>query len=145
MIPLVALTVLLYLDRLSPYLLLIPLIAAVQFVFTLSVAIALGALNVFYRDIGNVSRHFLRLWFYLSPGLYSIEMLREAGNRVPGIVDLLLLNPFAILFTAYRDVIYDERVPDWTPLLALLVVSTGLVALTTLFFKRVDPAFAKVL
>ena len=39
--------------------------------FSLSVAIALSAANVFYRDIGNLSRHLLRFWFYLSPTLYS--------------------------------------------------------------------------
>ena len=52
-------------------LLLIPVVAVVQFCFTLAVAIALSALNVFYRDIGNLARHVLRLWFYLSPALYG--------------------------------------------------------------------------
>jgi ABC-type polysaccharide/polyol phosphate export permease len=145
MIPLLGLMLVLYRDRLDVTLLLIPLIAVVQFACTLAVAIALGAINVFYRDIGNVSRHFLRLWFYLSPGLYGLDQLRDAGERFPGVVDLLLLNPFATLFTAYRDVIYDGRAPDWAGLGILLAVSLVLVALATLLFKRVEPAFAKVL
>ena len=33
--------------------------------------------NVFFRDLGNVSRHVLRLWWYLSPGLYSLAALDE--------------------------------------------------------------------
>ena len=71
LIPLVGLTILLYGHRLSPWLLLIPVVAAVQLVFSLSVAIALSAANVFYRDVGNLARHLLRFWFYLSPTLYS--------------------------------------------------------------------------
>ena len=145
LIPLVALMLLLYLDRLSATLLLIPLIAVVQFAFNLAVAVGLAAINVFYRDVGNLSRHALRLWFYLSPGLYAIELLRDKVTGIPVIEQLLLANPFAILFTAYRDVIYSERVPDWSALGALLAGSMILLALTTFLFKRVEPSFAKVL
>jgi homopolymeric O-antigen transport system permease protein len=145
LIPLAALMLLLYRDRLSIALVLIPLIAVVQFFFNVAIAVGLAALNVFYRDVGNLSRHFLRLWFYLSPGLYAIEDLRTATEHIPVVGQLLLANPFAILFTAYRDVIYNERAPDWAGLVALLLGSLVLLALTTLMFKRVEPAFAKVL
>ena len=58
--------------------LLIPVVAVVQFVFSLaSVTIRSRPLNVFYRDVGNLARHFLRMWFYLSPALYSVEQLRH--------------------------------------------------------------------
>lgn len=145
LIPLAALIVLLYRDRLSATLLLIPVIAIVQFAFNLAIAVGLASINVFYRDVGNLSRHALRLWFYLSPGLYAIDDLRKASSEVPVVGDLLLANPFAILFTAYRDVIYDGRAPDWTALLALFGASLALLAVTTLLFKRVEPSFAKVL
>lgn len=145
LIPLAALILLLYRDRLSATLLLIPLIAVVQFAFNLAIAVGLASINVFYRDVGNLSRHALRLWFYLSPGLYAIDDLRKASSEIPVVGDLLLANPFAILFTAYRDVIYDGRAPDWVALLALFGASVALLAVTTLLFKRVEPSFAKVL
>jgi ABC-type polysaccharide/polyol phosphate export permease len=145
LVPLAALMVLLYRDRLSATLLLIPAIAVVQFFFNLAVAVGLAALNVFYRDIGNLSRHALRLWFYLSPGLYAIEELRTKTEDIPVVGQLLLANPFAILFTAYRDVIYNEQPPAWAGLAALFIGSVVLLGLTTLLFKRVEPAFAKVL
>ena len=145
LIPLAGLMLILYRDRLSVALVLIPLVAVVQFFFNVAIAVGLAALNVFYRDVGNLSRHFLRLWFYLSPGLYAIEDLRRAAGDIPVVGQLLLANPFAILFTAYRDVIYNERAPDWAGLGALLVGSLVLLALTTLLFKRVEPSFAKVL
>jgi len=145
LIPLAALMLLLYRERLSLAVLLIPLIAVVQFFFNLALAVGLAAINVFYRDVGNLSRHFLRLWFYLSPGLYAIDDLRQAAGEVPVVGVVLLANPFAILFTAYRDVIYSEVAPDWGGLVALLVASLILLSLTTLLFKRVEPSFAKVL
>lgn len=145
LIPLMALMLVLYRDRLSATVLLIPLIAVVQFFFNLAIAVGLAAINVFYRDIGNLSRHALRLWFYLSPGLYAIEDLRTATADIPVVSQLLLANPFAILFTAYRDVIYNQRLPDWGGLAGLLIASVILLAVTTLMFKRVEPSFAKVL
>ena len=145
LIPLAALMLLLYRERLSLAVLLIPLIAVVQFFFNLALAVGLAAINVFYRDVGNLSRHFLRLWFYLSPGLYAIDDLSQAAGEVPVVGTVLLANPFAILFTAYRDVIYSEVAPDWGGLVALLVASLLLLSLTTVLFKRVEPSFAKVL
>ena len=145
LIPLLALLVVFYSDRLSAWILVIPVIALVQFAFTLPVAMVLGAFNVFYRDISNVSRHVLRLWFYLSPGLYAIEELRKASAEYPAVGQLLLLNPFATLFTAYRDVIYNTRAPDWASLGGLAVASLVVLALATWIFKRLEPSFAKVL
>jgi ABC-type polysaccharide/polyol phosphate export permease len=153
LIPLAAL-MLFYPARLSPYLLCIPIIAAVQFVFTIGVALLVGAGNVFFRDLGNVSRHILRLWWFLSPGLYSLAVLDEISvfRENPILRFFLTINPFAILFEAYRVCIYGTTVPpgpptmpDWPSLAVLLAVSFGLVAFGIYVFKRLEPNFAKVL
>jgi len=156
LIPLLAL-MLLFADRITPYLVLIPLIGVVQYVFTLSFGIVVAAGNVFFRDLANVVRHVLRLWWFLSPGLYSIEQLEGAGlfERHHILRELALLNPFAILFDAYRAVIYGRldrngistgpTMPDWTSLGVLLAVSVVLVAGAIVVFKRLEPNFAKVL
>jgi lipopolysaccharide transport system permease protein len=130
-----------YLHRLSPWVLLIPVIAVVQYVFTLALAIALGAANAFYRDVQNVLRHVVRLWFYLSPGLYSINDVPD--NTV--VRTLFMLNPFTHLFEAYRAVTWGMQAPDWFGLFAVLVVSTVLLVGALAFFKRVEPAFARIL
>ena len=147
LIPLAVLILLFFPHRLSPTLVLIPVIGVVQLCFNLAMSIGLAALNVFYRDIGNVARHAMRLWFYLSPGLYALADLQAATEHlsIPLIRHILLWNPFAILFTAYRNVIYEGIGPDWGSLGALLVASLVLLGISTLFFKRAEPAFAKVL
>jgi ABC-type polysaccharide/polyol phosphate export permease len=139
------LLLLFYRDRATPSLVLLPVIAAVQFVFTLAIAYAVAAINVFYRDVGNVSRHALRLWFYLSPGLYGVATLQTIAVNHKILIQLMSFNPFFTLFNAYRAVIYDGQQPDWTSLAVLLVGSVGLLLLTTVLFKRVEPSFAKVL
>ncbi|HET9345235.1 MAG TPA: ABC transporter permease [Candidatus Limnocylindrales bacterium] len=143
LIPLVALMLLFYSHRISPYLFLIPAIAAVQFVFSLACAVLVAGINVFFRDIANVARHALRLWFYLSPALYSYDAV---AGRLDGLAGRVLsLNPWTPLFESYRDVIYNSTMPDWGGLLVLLGFSAVFLVLAMLFFKRVEPSFAKVL
>ena len=151
LIPLAAI-MLLYPERLTPLVILIPAIAVVQYVFTLAVALLVAAGNVFVRDLGNVMRHLLRLWWYLSPGLYSLALLDEVDlfDSYPLLRTLIEINPFAVLFEAYRSVIYGTlegppTMPDWTALAVLLAVSLGLLAIGTVAFKRLEPSFAKVL
>lgn len=145
LIPLVALILVFYRDRLSWTLILIPLVALVQFAFTLGLSILASAINVFYRDVGNVARHVLRLWFYLSPALYSVEQVNRVSANHPEVGVIFGLNPFTILFEAYRAVIYNGQLPSWTGLGVLLLVSILILGACTYVFKRMEPSFAKVL
>lgn len=141
-------------NRLTALIIWIPVIAAVQYVFTLASAILISAANVFFRDLGNAVGHTLRLWWFLSPGLYSLQNLRDVSfvQENPIIGTLAGLNPFAVLFEAYRSVIYGgpdglspPRSPDVVSLLILLAGSIAFLGLCIVFFKRVEPEFAKVL
>ena len=153
LIPLAAILVLVFPHRISPYLVFIPVIAAVQLVFTLGLGLLVATANVFVRDVSNVARHVLRLWFYLSPGLYSFSLLADSNiaKELPALIAILRLNPFVILFESYRAVIYGTpdglgpaTMPDWTALGGLLLVSAALVLVGTAIFKRLEPTFAKV-
>jgi ABC-type polysaccharide/polyol phosphate export permease len=146
---------LLYADRISPFILLIPVVAVVQYVFTLAFSLLVAAGNVFFRDLGNVLRHVTRLWWFLSPGLYSLSTLDEVSlfREHSWLRTLIALNPFSILFEGYRRVIYGSADgggslpgwPDWTALGGLLIASVVFLAVATIVFKRLEPNFAKVL
>jgi len=146
------LLMLFYSSHFSAYLLFIPVIAAVQYVFTLAFSFLVAAGNVFFRDLNNVIGHVLRLWWFLSPGLYSLAALDQVNfvQQQPWIKVIINANPFAILFEAYRMVIYGTPEsppgpPDMASLAVLLVASIGFLALTTYVFKRLEPNFAKVI
>jgi homopolymeric O-antigen transport system permease protein len=131
---------LVYPGRLSPWLLMIPVIAAVQYVFTLALGILFAGVNTFYRDVQNLLRHVTRIWFYASPAIYSVTALK---GSVFGLV--LALNPFTYLLTSYRNVAYYGMAPDWVGLLAVLLVSLVLLAFSIWVFKRIETGFAKIL
>lgn len=145
LIPLGVLIALFYPDRASTWLLLIPVIAFVQLLLTLPIAIVLSAINVFYRDVGNLARHVLRLAFYVSPGLYELATLQKAADKYPELGVFIGANPWNVLFTSYRNVIYEDLPPDWLGLRTVAVVSIALLAVAILIFKRLEPTFAKVL
>lgn len=145
MIPLGALLVLVYPDRISMALFLIPVVAFVQLIFTLALGILAAALNVFFRDIGNLSRHALRLWFYLSPALYGAAVIDEIAGSHQYIAQAIKINPFYAILNGYRSVIYYGEAPDWLALGSVLGVSIAFLVVSLWFFKRVEPTFAKVL
>jgi ABC-type polysaccharide/polyol phosphate export permease len=140
-----AIVYLFFLDRLSPWVLAIPIIAAVQLVFTLALGVFLAAVNAFYRDVQNVLRHVTRLWFYLSPGLWTVYGEHAFVSPEHRVYPLLMLNPFTHLFESYRAVTWGETAPDWLGLAAVLVVSFVLLGVAVAIFKRVEPAFARIL
>ncbi|HEY4226794.1 MAG TPA: hypothetical protein VGM49_00515 [Candidatus Limnocylindrales bacterium] len=140
--------------RLSVMVLWIPVIAAVQYVFTLASAVLVSAANVYFRDLGNAVGHILRLWWFLSPGLFSLASFENINTikEHPILQFLIGCNPFAILFEAYRAVIYGTsdglgapHPPDIVALAYLLVGSFVFLGLCIVFFKRLEPDFAKVL
>ena len=123
-----------------------------QCVFSVASAVLVSAACVFCRDRGHVVGHLLRLWWFMSPGLYGLALLDEINfvQTHPWVKVVFGLNPFAVLFEAYHSVIYGSPdgppfMPNPVPLLALLVGSLVLLALGTIFFKRLEPDFAKVL
>lgn len=85
----------------------LPVIIAVQVLFTIGMALVVSALGVFFADLDNIVGHLLRMWFFLTPGLYSID-------RVPQhLLPYFRLNPFCGLMISYRDVIIAGRMPSF--------------------------------
>jgi ABC-type polysaccharide/polyol phosphate export permease len=131
-----------YLDRLSIWVVCLPLIAAVQFILTLGLGILFSALNAFFRDVQNVMSHALRLAFYLSGALIPLDTIKLSH---PELYAILSLNPFAVLFKAYRAVTYGTTAPDWVGLSLVLLFSLALLGFAIYVFKRVEPAYARIL
>jgi lipopolysaccharide transport system permease protein/teichoic acid transport system permease protein len=131
-----------YLDRLSVWVVCLPLIAGVQLVFTLALGILFSALNAFFRDVQNVMSHALRLWFYLSGALIPLDTLADSH---PSLYVILSLNPFAVLFKSYRAVTYGTTAPNWVGLALVLAFSVVVLVFAIYVFKRVESAFARIL
>lgn len=109
----------------------IPLLMALQIIIVAGISLPLSCWGVLYRDLGELIPHILKAGFYLTPGLYGIDLVREVAiNKLgPGtgqvVFSIYMLNPFAGLITGYRDAMfYGEFLEPvyWTTLVIEAVV-----------------------
>lgn len=143
-IPLCALY-LAYPDRLTVWVLTFPIIAAIQVMWMLPLAITFSALNVFLRDIESFVTHGLRIAFYISPALFSYDRILQILQMNPPARLILDLNPMAWILTAYRDIFYEGKSADWGALLVVALASIPFTIISILIFRRMAPSFPKVL
>jgi len=113
-------------------------VVAVQFLLMLGLAYPLSVWGLNYRNLPNLMSNILRLWFYLSPGIYTLDSLS------PRFRGLMRLNPLTGIFDGYRRAIITHRAPDWT---LAYTAAIGLVAVVFggWYFTRREPHFGKML
>lgn len=108
-----------------------PFLVAVQLMFTIGLCLTVSILGVYFKDMQNIVRFGLRLWFYLSPVLYTVR------NAVPEKFHLILYlcNPFAAMFTSYKSIFIWGSAPVkyiWvTALVSLACFVMGLMIFST--------------
>jgi lipopolysaccharide transport system permease protein len=106
----------------------------------LTAALALGiwgaALNAMYRDTGLLVPFLLQVGFFLSPVIYSADVLIPERWRA-----FLLLNPMSGVVSGFRWSLLGGEPPIQA--LAVSVVVTGLALVTGLaYFRRVEGVLA---
>ncbi|MGI9534574.1 MAG: ABC transporter permease, partial [Thermodesulfobacteriota bacterium] len=116
----------------------IPLIF-ILLIFTISVSLIFASLNVYYRDVGLLSRFLLQLIFFGSPILYSIDNLSFKLKL------LLFLNPLTFIIENIRRCILEGRnIVLWQLIFALVLVSL-LFYLAHRLFTKIERDFADVI
>ncbi|MCY4270452.1 MAG: ABC transporter permease [Gammaproteobacteria bacterium] len=80
--------------------LLLPLVFALQFLFTMGLVAVLSALCVFLRDLQQIVSLAVTLWFFLTPIIYPITLIESEFIR-----GLYLLNPMHSFINLYREII----------------------------------------
>ncbi|KLD73496.1 ABC transporter permease [Xanthomonas hyacinthi] len=108
----------------------LPLLMLLTLGFAMSVGLLLGVFNVFVRDIGQVVPVVLQALFWLTPVVYSINILPEQ------VQNLFKLNPLFHLVTAYQGVLLYDRPPVWTDLWPLIAATLVLGAASLVVFRR---------
>ncbi len=163
-----------YNDHVTINFLFLPVIAFVQFVYTLGWVFVFSAITVFYRDIGIVIGHFMRLLFWISPILWSFMDVAGRGARLQTglesisrdlglpsgmLFNIVSMNPTSVLIETYRKVLYgtlthnnagdliwkNARPADLEALFFIFVFGVIFTTIGVLVFKRLEPSFAKVL
>jgi len=126
----------------------LPLLLAVQFTITLGAALMFSCFGVFFKDLGNIMTHVLRVVWYLSAGLYAISDIVGGYDGLLGtdwsrIRSYYLLNPFAHIMEGYRSAILYGRTPDLAGLAFAFCVGVLWVFVGLRIFQSKERKFTK--
>lgn len=111
------------------FLSLIPVLM-LQILFSISLGIIIGVLNVFFRDVGQFFSIILQFWFWLTPVVYPADILSEKLHHY------LSFNPMFPFITAYQGVLVTGTVPDWQSFIWITFVSMVLCVLGYRLFRK---------
>jgi ABC-type polysaccharide/polyol phosphate export permease len=126
---------------LSPAVLLLPLVLAALFAFTLGLALAVAVLHAYFRDVAPILGAALLPWFFLSPIFFEPE---QATGREAYVFVLEWVNPVAPYITAVRDVLYEGVVPGGAVLAYVAVAAVLAVLAGRALFARLQDELAVV-
>jgi lipopolysaccharide transport system permease protein len=101
------------------------------------VALAVAALNVYYRDFRYALPFLIQLWMFGSPVVYPLSSV-PAGWRSYYVT----LNPAAGILDGFRHVTALGTLPDWNTIAIALAGSVVVVGLGYWLFKKIEPGFA---
>lgn len=110
----------------------------VNFTFILGCSVILAHLGVFFRDINNILTFVFRLWFYLSPGFYTIDRIPEAFRF------LMWCNPLTIFFESYRNVFMYNTSPHYLGLGIWFIISVMMCFIGIKRLYKFDKNYTKV-
>lgn len=132
--------------------LLVPLSIIQLYCLGLGVALLLGSLYVYFRDVAHIWEVVLQAMFYATPIIYPISMVAQ-NKEFSWAADILMLNPTTQTIMDIRhNLLSPEYVPTvWTmvdnKLLCLLpyVLSAVILLLGIHVFRKYSAKFAEVL
>jgi ABC-2 type transport system permease protein len=101
-----------YPDAFGPQLLLLVPALAITVVFTVAMSLLASALNVRYRDVQHLLEIALLAWFWLTPIVYPVTVVRNelAGSGVLWLFKFYMANPMTAVVVAAQRAVYVHPV-----------------------------------
>jgi teichoic acid transport system permease protein len=109
---------------------------ALLIIMATGLAMMVGALQVYFRDLKNLMPYLLRVWLFASPVLYYADQMPEKYRF------LLNVNPLGQLLAAWSDAINLGQAPSATELLVASAWAFGLLIAGFLYFVSREREFA---
>lgn len=127
----------------TPYVLLVPVVALVQTILSLGIVFILSALNVYFQDIEHIIGFILQMGFYGTPIIYDLKAY--VGTSHMTLMKLINLNPLTTIINSYRDLFLYHTMPNWTNLGLVFVLGLIVLVVGYKIFKKLEKGFAEEL
>jgi ABC-type polysaccharide/polyol phosphate export permease len=123
------------------YMLLLPVVVFVQFMFSLGFSFLISALTVHFRDIKDILANLLTFWFFSTPIVYPLTF--ESIQKYKVIRTLLNLNPMTHIIQGYQYCLYYNSLFHWKRLGITFIVSLIFFVVGYMIFDRLRDSFAE--
>lgn len=117
----------------------LPALIALTLMLSLGLGLALGIINVFIRDIGQMVPILLQFWFWLTPVVYLTSLIPEKYHP------LLMLNPMSGIVMGYQNILVYGKAPDMSILIYPLAVAALALGLALFMYFRANEEMADAL
>ena len=148
-IPIILIAMLICKIPLTPFLLLLPVIIIIQYLFQTGIGFTASSLNVKFRDIQHTIRIITMAWLYLTPILYKIDMIPANAHLFGFTINaqtwLKILNPMAPVMLSYRDIFFYGQMPDLHFLFISLIEAILVYIIGYSIFSHFEKTFAEEL
>jgi len=116
----------------------LPLFLSFAQLTALAVGLWFSALNVRYRDVGHTVPFIIQIWMFLSPVVYSVNLIPEKWRLLYG------LNPMVGVIEGFRWALLGKVGPDFS-MMAISALMVGAILFGGLiFFRKMEQTFADV-
>lgn len=121
-------------------------------VFASGIALMLSVANVYFRDTQYFVSLLLQVWFYLTPIIYPVSLVKTQSDGIGGIAGspvtvegLYALNPMVHFTAVFRELLYDNRWPSLGSFLLCIGWAVGTLIVGLLVFRRNERGLAEAL
>jgi len=116
-----------------------PIIMLVEFMLALGIALLTSALTVYMRDIAYILSIISMAWQFLTPIMYSVDMVPEK------LLPIFNINPVTPIINAYRDILYYKTIPDISTLTNAFLFGMAILILGEIVFLKLQRGFCEEL
>ncbi|KQO82472.1 ABC transporter [Frigoribacterium sp. Leaf263] len=127
------------------------LFMALMLIFATGLGLMLAVVNVYFQDTQHLIGIALRLLMYLSPVVYPLTLVMNASDNLGPLFgsvtlfDLYRLNPVERFISAFRTLLYDQRLPELDDTLFCLGYAAVFVVLGLWIFRKNEKKLAELL
>jgi len=138
-LPILLVFILIFGKGYTAYILLLPLVILVQYVFTLGFSLLIASLTVHFRDIKDILSNWLTFWFFATPIVYpmSFETIRSSSL----LQTFLNLNPMTHIMQGYQNCLFFGSMLRWKRLGVTFLVALILFFIGSTVFDRLRDSF----
>jgi len=123
----------------TKYIIFYPIILIIQYILQLAISFILSAVTVYFRDLEHFVQIILMVLFYATPIVYSGDSIPEAFSFI------IKFNPMAHIINGYRNIFYEQTMPNMKILGILFILSVIFCIVGYLIFKKLQKGFAEEL